>query len=314
LGRYTAHRGVPCKFWIFPLSLTFTRDRPAYLCLGWRRVTMAGAVSTVAGNGEAGVADGLRGSRGSCPPPGASGYSLVACARLQCCPAKRSRVLQRHPSLHPTRRPPMPWAPFAVRACARMRARGRHITTRVRPCMHAAEAGGAHSLPAAARAREPSPRPDCGAGPAPAARPCGAARSPAAARGSGCAAAVGCIRGGFRFGRAGPAGRPLVAVCQQLRARPASRPVAEGSSSSAAVASHGHLVPASVAALVVSCARWWRPSLPGARRHGRASDSQALVRLLQLTTASALAASFLPALLCSWRGAVGRRAGCMLSS
>ena len=137
--------------------------------------------------------------------------------------------------------------------------------------------------------------------------------------------------------------------CQQLRARPASRPVAEGSSSSAAVASHGHLVPASAAALVVSCARWWRPSLPGARRHGRASDSQALVsggmraaaggamgvggcgmggrsgmlnasacpamqRLLQLTTASALAASFLPALLCSWRGAVGRRAGCMLSS
>jgi len=83
LGRYTAHRGVPCKFWIFPLSLTFTRDRPAYLCLGWRRVTMAGAVSTVAGNGEAGVADGLRGSRGSCPPPGPRGthwWPALACS------------------------------------------------------------------------------------------------------------------------------------------------------------------------------------------------------------------------------------------
>ena len=83
MGRYTAHRGVPCKFWIFPLSWTFTRDRPAYLCLGWRRVTMAGAVSTVAGNGEAGVADGLRGSRGSCPPPGPRGthwWPALACS------------------------------------------------------------------------------------------------------------------------------------------------------------------------------------------------------------------------------------------
>jgi len=53
-----------------------------------------------------------RADRADRPPPEASGYSLVACARLQCCPAKRSRgSIARQPSLHPTRRPPMPCAP-----------------------------------------------------------------------------------------------------------------------------------------------------------------------------------------------------------
>jgi hypothetical protein len=60
-------------------------------------------------------------------PSEASGYSLVVCARLQCCPAKRSRgFTARQPSLAP-RRSQMPCAPRPRRgwrgarqnACAR---------------------------------------------------------------------------------------------------------------------------------------------------------------------------------------------------